>query len=43
MVHAKEIQSERLILRKVTENDVKSLYNNWDSDVEIISKIFFGI
>ena len=35
MVYTKEIQSKRLILRKVTEKDVESLYNNWDSDVEM--------
>lgn len=35
MVYTKEIHSKRLILRRVTEKDVKSLYNNWDSDVEM--------
>lgn len=35
MLYTKEMHSKRLILRKVTEKDVKSLYNNWDSDVEM--------
>ena len=35
MIDTKEIQSKRLILRKVTEKDTESLYNNWDSDVEM--------
>ena len=35
MLFTKEIYLERLILRRVTLNDVKSLYNNWDSDIEI--------
>ena len=35
MIDTKEIQSKRLILRKVTEKDTESLYNNWDSDIEM--------
>ena len=35
MIYTKEIHLERLIIRKVTENDVKCLYYNWDSDVEM--------
>ena len=35
MIYTKEIQSQRLILRKVLIKDAESLYNNWDSDIEM--------
>ena len=35
MIYTKELQTERLVLRKATENDTESLYSNWDSDVEM--------
>lgn len=35
MNYIKEIQSKRLILRKVKKEDAESLYNNWDSDIEM--------
>ena len=35
MIYTKEIQSKRLILRKVIEKDVEGLYNNCDSDIEM--------
>lgn len=35
MIYTKEIQSQRLILRKALIKDAESLYNNWDSDIEM--------
>lgn len=43
MIYTKKIHSKRLILRKVTENDVESLYNNWDSDVEMHKYVGYAL
>lgn len=35
MIDAKRIETERLILRRAKNEDALSLYENWDSDVEM--------
>ena len=32
-----QLETERLILRRFNENDYKGMYDNWASDLELIS------